>query len=131
YGAAEVRAAEERRAEAQRARIDELSRIFLSGPVLALPRTAGFNLVLTTTGATPLPDAGIVYTNVRVTADWGALEAAQALVSIDRQTVTVPAPSAITTGVVAGEGWRLTLAEGWRVVAGPRAGDYAVAPRTQ
>ena len=53
---------------------------------------AGRNASFVTSGLTPIPGAGLVYHQYRVSGDWGSLEAAEILVSTDRQTLTLPAP---------------------------------------
>jgi hypothetical protein len=61
---------------------------------------------------------------VRVTAEWGSLEAASALRTADRKSIIVPAPAKIDGSVIVGDGWRLTPARGWTVRPASRPGDY-------
>jgi hypothetical protein len=38
----------------------------------------------------------------------------------------VPAPQSASAAPLKGEGWTLTLKEGWRIVAAERRGDFKV-----
>jgi hypothetical protein len=138
YGAAALRQAEEERDRQQAARVADLRRRFVDGPVLIIPGAPGSSL---NAGVTPVPGAGTVYPSVRVTAEWGTLEAAFALRSTDRSTIVVPAgsmttrfdggaPSATDGSTFKGDGWTLTLATGWIVRPSARPGDYEVGRKT-
>jgi hypothetical protein len=122
YGGPGLRAAEEAREVERQARVEDLRRRFVDGPVLVLPR--GRNASFITTGVTPIPGAGTIYPRYRVTGEWGAIEAQAVLVSPDGNTLTVPAPADPDPAALAGEGWRITLADGWTVQPGPRSGDF-------
>jgi hypothetical protein len=126
YGGAELRASEEKRDVEQKARVAELRKRFVEGPVLTTPRAR--NSSFTTAGMTPIPGEGTVYPSFRANDDWGSLEAATALMSTDRSKLTVPAPAHTEGNILHGDGWTLTLAPGWVVVPGSRAGDYRVVP---
>ena len=73
-----------------------------------------------------LDDRGTVYPNMRLTDDWGVLEATNgALLSGDWHRVTLPAPI-VSGNQVRGDGWTVTLNPGWTVVSGPRPGDFTL-----
>lgn len=131
YGGAELRAAEERREVEQKARVAELRRLFVEGPVLALPRVGKVSFSFATTGMTPIPGVGTVYPTCRVSAEWGSLEADRALMAQDNSTITVPAPGRVDGSPTKGDGWTLQLAPGWTIGPGERAGDYRVLRRPQ
>jgi hypothetical protein len=82
---------------------------------------------------TPLDSLGTVYPTGAFDASWGSLEVSSggALLTGDFQTLRVAAPAAgePTTGTVKGDGWTLTLKEGWAIqpIEGGRAGDSLVA----
>lgn len=122
YGGPELRAMEEAREAERQVRVDELRRRFVDGPVLVLPR--GRNASFITTGVTPIPGAGTIYPRYRVTGAWGTIEAEAVLVSPDGTTLTVPAPADPDLTALAGEGWTITLADGWTVQPGPRPDDF-------
>lgn len=125
YAGATLRQSEQTREREAQKRLAELRRSFIEGPVLTIP--SGHSFSFKPEGTTPIPGIGTVYSTYRTTADWGTLEGDLVLVSADRTTLTVPAPSAPANGaVLTGNGWKLTLAEGWTVRAGTRAGDLAV-----
>jgi hypothetical protein len=125
YDGPALEAAERRRDEEHRARIAELRRRFVDGPVLTMPRgkTASF----VSSGVTAIPGAGTVFPTYRSTSDWGTLEADLVLISQDQATVIVPAPRSVDGRPLRGEGWTLELAPGWVVRPGARAGDYQIA----
>jgi hypothetical protein len=77
-----------------------------------------------TIGRTAIPGAGIVYPMFRTSAEWGTLEAASVLIPEDRSKVIVPAPASVQGPTVKGDGWTLTLAAGWIIRPGARAGDF-------
>ena len=124
YGGAELRVEEERRDAEQKARVADLRRRFVDGPVLVVPR--GNRAMLMTTGATPIPGEGTVYFQYRVTTTWGSLESNGVLVSDDDGRLRLPAPFRIDGDTVRGDGWTVTLAPGWVVGPGDRAGDSKV-----
>jgi len=124
YGGAELWAAEEKREAERKARVAELRRRFVEGPVLVMPRGSGASFI--TTGATPIPGAGTVLAKYRLTAEWGRLEADKILVSDDGETLVVPAPAELEGTELTGDGWTVELAPGWAVRPGPRSGDFRV-----
>jgi hypothetical protein len=125
YGGDDLRIAEEKRDVEQKARIVELRRRFVDGPVLSFPIASGAAFV--TTGATPVSGHGTVFSSYRVTGEWGSFDTTSGvLVSEDGQTLTVPAPAKLDNVTLSGSGWTLTLAPGWTVRSGARVGDYEV-----
>ncbi len=124
YGGTALREAEAKREREHALRVAELRRLFVEGPVLVVPR--GRNASFVTAGVTPIPGAGTIYPKFRVGGDWGSIEAEQVLLSLDGNTLTVPAPTAIDAVTITGAGWRVSLAPGWLTRAGPRPGDLQV-----
>lgn len=125
YGGPALRVEEEARDAEQKRRVAELKAKFVDGPVLLVPR--GRNAMLRTTGATPIPGAGTVFFEYRVTAPWGSIAATGGLLeSSDGQTLRVPMPFTTEGRTLRGAGWEVTLAEGWEVRPGRRPGDFAV-----
>ena len=93
--------------------------------MLLVPSGGGatFNAV----GATPIPGSGIVYVlPYRVSGNWGTLEAMNGVMIKDDGSRHLPGPVRIDGATLTGDGWKVTVAEGWSVHAGPRAGDYKV-----
>jgi hypothetical protein len=124
YGGPDLWAKEEAREEERQARVQALRRRFVDGPVLVLPR--GRNASFITTGVTPIPGAGTIYPRYRVTGEWGTIEAEAVLVSPDGTTITVPAPADPDRRALTGDGWTITLANGWALQPGARPGDFQV-----
>lgn len=126
YGGAELRAAEVQREQQRQARIAELRRRFVDGPVLLVPGGGGG--MSDSRGAVVIPDAGIVYFgSYRATGPWGALEAEKGVfVSIDGRTRRLPEPVRGDSTTVSGDGWSFKAAAGWVVREGARRGDYEV-----
>jgi hypothetical protein len=125
YGGAELRAAEQTRAEQRMARLRELRNRFVDGPVLVVPSGGGgtFNAV----GATPIPGAGTVYVLAyRQRGEWGTLEAMKGVLINDDGTRRLSGPVRIDGTTLTGDGWTVTVAPGWTVRSGPRSGDYQI-----
>ena len=129
YGGVELRAAEEQRGQRRQARIAELRRRFVDGPVLIMPGGGGG--YSDSRGAVAIPDVGTIYFGAyRMTGPWGALEANQGvLVSTDGRSRRLPAPVPGDLATISGEGWTLKVASGWAVREGARRGDYEVVQR--
>jgi hypothetical protein len=124
YGGAELRAAEDQRERQRQARIAELRRRFVDGPVFVMPGGGGG--YTDSHGATVVPGAGTVYFGrYDIKGDWGRIEAnSGVLISTDGGTRRLPAPVAGDGTTISGDGWTFTAAPGWVVRAGGRHGDY-------
>jgi hypothetical protein len=125
YGGAELRVAERTRDELRRARLVELRNRFIDGPGLRVPPGGGatFNAV----GATPIPGMGTVFVlPFRLRGDWGTLEATKGVLVHDDGSRRLPGPVRIDGATLSGEGWTVTVAQGWSVRTGPRQGDYQI-----
>jgi hypothetical protein len=124
YGGAELRAAEEARDQRRQARIDELRRRFMDGPVFFMP--GGGSGMSDSRGAMVIPEVGTVYFGTyRQKGQWGALEAdSGVLVSSDGRRRFLAAPVLSDSITISGVGWSFTAAPGWVIRPGPRRGDY-------
>jgi hypothetical protein len=131
YGGAALRAAEEQREQQRQARIAELRRQFVDGPVLVMP--GGGSGLSNSLGAVVIADVGTIFFHAyRMTGEWGALEADQGvLVSSDGRTRRLPAPVRRDDTTISGDGWTLEVAPGWGIREGPRRGDYEVVRQKQ
>jgi hypothetical protein len=126
YGGAELRAAEEQREQRRQARIAELRRRFVDGPVLVMPGGgSGFS---DSHGAIVIPDVGTVYFgDYRQSGPWGSLEANKGvLIATDGRSRRLPAPVPGDSATISGDGWTLKAAAGWVIRRGARQGDYEV-----
>ena len=122
YGGPEIRERETKRDSEHKARVAELRRRFVEGPILILPRGRGASFG--SAGITTISGEGTVYSSYRTKADWGTLEASAVLVDMDRGKLTVPAPAVAGGKTLKGDGWTLAIADGWVIRLGPRAGDF-------
>ncbi|MET1081694.1 MAG: hypothetical protein ABWY12_01365 [Burkholderiales bacterium] len=124
YGGVELRAAEQQREQQRQARIAELRRQFVDGPVLVMPGAGGG--LSNSLGAVVLPDVGTSYFGAYLmTGEWGALEADKGvLVSTDGRARRLPAPVRRDDITVDGDGWTVKAAPGWVIREGARRGDY-------
>jgi hypothetical protein len=124
YGGAELRAAEEQREQQRQARIAELRRRFVDGPVLLMPGGgSGFS---DSHGAVVIPDVGTVwFGDYRQNGEWGTIVAnTGVLVTSDGRVRRLPAPVRRDDITVDGDGWTVKAAPGWVVREGARRGDY-------
>ena len=126
HGGTEVRAAEAQRQQQRQARIAQLRRRFVDGPVLLMPGGGrGFS---DSRGAVAIPDVGTIYFGeYHMTGAWGALDADKGvLVSTDGRTRRLATPVWGDSTTISGDGWKFKAAPGWVVRAGARPGDYEV-----
>ena len=126
YGGAELRAAEERRDQQRQARLAELRRRFVDGPVLVMP--GGGSGTTNSLGAVVIPDAGTVYFHpYRMSGPWGTLEAENGVLDAsDGRSRRLPAPVRGDGTTISGDGWTFKAAAGWIIREGARRGDYEV-----
>jgi hypothetical protein len=126
YAGAGIRASEQQRERQREARVAELRRRFVDGPVLVIP--GGGGTASDSRGAVVIPGVGTVYFHAfRSSGDWGTLEAEKGvLVASDGRTRRLPAPMRRDDGTFAGDGWTFKAAPGWVVREGSRRGDYEV-----
>jgi hypothetical protein len=133
YDGAAVVARETARAEVQRQALARHRARFVEGPVLILPLGESLRYTFSPQGAEAMGDLGTVYLASRVTDEWGLLQVSGGvLLSRDQRgrvsEARVPAPRTPAAGpALEGDGWTLTLTEGWRLVPSARAGDFTVA----
>jgi hypothetical protein len=129
YGGAELRAAEEDRAQQRLQRVAELRRRFVDGPVLLIPGGGGGSF--DSRGAVVIPGSGTVYFGAsRTSGDWGTLETENGvLVASDGSWRRVSAPQRRDDVTFYGDGWTFKAAPAWVVRDGARKGDFEVVRR--
>jgi hypothetical protein len=127
YGVRALRASEEARAKAHAERLAAFRARLVDGPALVL------DLALVKSGSTmntrktfPLGDGRTAYTERRHVAEWGTLELGDGAAILEDAKARLGRVALDGAGAdhASGPGWTLTLAEGWRIVAGERAGDF-------
>src|ERR1051325_5522927 len=126
YGGAEIRAFEQQRAERRQARVAELRRQFVDGPVLQLPGRG--SAASDSRGAIVIEGVGTVWFGAyRASGAWGVLEADKGvLVSSDGSWRRVSAPQRRDSVTFYGDGWTFKAAPGWVIRGGARRGDFEV-----
>jgi hypothetical protein len=126
YGGGEILAFERKREQERQARLADLRRRFVDGPVLRIP--GGGSGMSNSLGAVVIPGVGTVYFGpFRASGNWGTLEAEKGvLVASDGSSRRVPTPVRRDDGTFAGDGWNFKAAPGWVVREGSRPGDYEV-----
>lgn len=131
YGYEAVARAEDTRERERMARRAALTARLVDGPVLRLPFEQ-MQMQIDPQNVEPVGAAGTVYRTIRIADTWGVLEATDGdvLLAPDFSHAVVARPKDAATGegrVVRGEGWTLTLADGYQLRAGPRDGDLTAA----
>ena len=134
YGGERVLAQEAERERAQEAVLVEMRHLFVDGPILSLPVGQSFQYSFDPNHVQPLDDLGSVFRNVQVVDDWGRIDCSGGILlrrNADGSitSLSVPAPPRADGTLVQGDGWELSLNEGWAIEPGTRPGDYRVAPR--
>ena len=125
YDGATLRTSEVQRDAAQRARVAELRARFVDGPLVIVPRVSGGMLI--TTGATPIPGVGTVYREYRLTAEWGTIAATNGLLDATTDgTLRVAGPWTAEGTTLRGNGWVVTVHDGWAARPDVRSGDLRV-----
>src|SRR6476646_6088169 len=126
YDGAKVRAEEEARDRALQARVAELRRRFVDGPVLTMP--APGRGTSDTTDSVVIPQAGTVFfRNFTLTAQWGHLDANNGVLkSSDGSTLSAPVNGTLEGTTLKGDGWTATLNSGWVVRPASRPGSFTI-----
>jgi hypothetical protein len=129
YQGEELMAVEEDREIGRQARIADIRKRFVEGSVLLLPPFSKFSYGFDPNNVVSLDEDAAFYPWVRVTDEWGVLEARGGLlVRGNGQIVKVVVPAAnVADGTsVTGNDWKLDLAPGWKIVPAERSGDQTV-----
>jgi hypothetical protein len=135
YDGVALRWLETQQEEQRRAVLDSYKSRFITGPVLTLPVTEQFDFSFDPNGVVPVDETSSAYATLRVTDAWGVLEVSDgALIVRDqnkfvRVVVQAPKEAPGKTGEIAGNGWKLTLAQGWVLSKGSRLADFEVAKK--
>jgi len=126
YNGVALRTAEEARDRERQARVAELRRRFVDGPVLTMP--AGGSSTSDTTGNVGIPGVGTVFFhNFTLSARWGRLEANNGVLrSADGSTLSVPVNAPLQGNTLKGDGWTATLNSGWVVRPAARSGSFTI-----
>jgi len=126
YSGDELRAGETAREKERERILAQYRSQLVEGPVLLVP-LCKMNVQFNPNSLLALAERGTVYPTIRITDEWGILEVSSgALMAPDWGQVTVAAPSDPAARPLRGSGWTLQLATGWRLIRGPRSGDFSL-----
>ena len=129
YGGAELLASEHERESTRQKRMAADRARFVDGAVLKLPLRSP-NVSFDPNTLAPLEPFGTVYKSARVSDAWGTLDVSRgALLATDWSSVTVAlAPdrgiASLVGPLIVGDGWKLELAPGWKLVPAGRPGLF-------
>ncbi len=103
---------------------------YVDGPTLTLPVDEAFGYGFDPNGVSIFDGVGQVLTTAEVRGGWGTLTVSSGGVLLERSSlgvtaVVVPAPTS-TDPEIHGDGWSLSLADGWVLVPGEAEGDGVV-----
>ncbi len=127
YGGPALRAAEDARAAERDAAVRRYRERLVDGPVVTL-RLFHVHIEFDPNTVQPIGAPGSVYPTLRVVDDWGVLEVTGgALLNTDWTAVVIPAPASASAGIATDDGWKLTLAPGWRLEPDERPDDLRLA----
>lgn len=125
YNGDQVFAEEEKRELVHRESEARYRRLLIDGPVLELPMPHG-NYSFDPNETFPMGADGTVFPHAQISDDWGVIEVTKgARMNSKYDTAFVPAPASADSRE--GDGWKLTLKPGWKLVPGSRKGDFRVA----
>lgn len=122
-----ARAEDDRAVQRGRMLADYRARL-IDGPVLVL-KQRGLQRAFNPNNLMAMGADGTIYPTGSFSSEWGKLEvdSGGALVALDFNTVRLEAPAATTGTEIRGNGWILTLNDGWSLVPGDRTGDWQTA----
>lgn len=133
YDGQAVIEAEADRAALRRQLASQFRARFIDGPVLVLPLSQAVHYSYNPDGVEAFGETATIYPTATVSDRWGVLEVSGGvLMSRDASgsmaEARVPAPSDPAPRTLEGDDWTLSLNDGWRVLPGPRAGDFTLGP---
>ena len=122
-----VLAAETERDNAQKKRMADFKARLVDGPVLNIPLQQA-NSEFNPNTVQPMGEFGTVYPTTRFVDVWGVLtvESGGALVNSNWTSIRVTASGISDDRAVQGDGWKLELNAGWKLVRGERNGDWTI-----
>ena len=126
YDGATLRSAEEARDRGQQARVAELRRRFVDGPVLTMPAVG--RGTSDTRDSVGIQGAGTVYFhNFTQSGQWGSLEASGGVLrAADGSALSVPITARLEGTTLRGDGWSVAVNAGWVVRPAARPGSFVI-----
>jgi hypothetical protein len=131
YDGREVSAIETEREARHQARVAAARKLFVDGPVLALPVGPRFSYTFDPNAVLTLDDKLTLYEGqIQVSDGWGRLKTTEGVLFTRENgrilRVQVPAPADANERRLTGTGWTLELQPEWQAVPEGRPGDFAV-----
>ena len=131
YEGEEVIAQETQRAKEREEKIAAARKKFISSPALVLPLSENVQYSYDPNDVMGIDSLNTVYPTMRLVDAWGILEVGDGawITRGDGGSLIraqVPAPQSTTGSPIKGDGWTLTLNDGWKIVPGERQGDFKV-----
>jgi hypothetical protein len=122
-------AAEKERARRLEAKLAELRKKFIEGPVLVLPIDEEFGYGFDPNNTTSLDERSTVYGWARITGSWGVLETPNGALMVreNGKIVRVVVPAAKDAQKATSDDWKLELKPGWKIVRRGDAGEQTLA----
>ncbi|HKW00120.1 MAG TPA: hypothetical protein VJN96_09855 [Vicinamibacterales bacterium] len=126
YDGAALRTKEEARDRAQQARVAELRRRFVDGPVLTMPAAgSGTSNTMDSVGIAGV--GTVLFHNFTLSAQWGRFTANNGVLrSADGTALSVPVTRPLEGATLQGDGWSVTLNAGWVVRPAARSGSFVI-----
>jgi hypothetical protein len=125
-----LRAAETARDNARQSALKTYRAKLVEGPILIIPTTSEINYSYDPNNLQPLDDQGTVYPTLKVSDAWGTLTVTGGALMSRKDNrpanIYVPAPADTNASQLQGDGWKLELKTGWKIVRGERKGDYVI-----
>ena len=121
-----IRAEETNREIARQEQVEKYRAEFVNQPHVEITLESR-HISFDPTGVVPLDDKGNVYTNIRVTDNWGILDVKNgALLSPNWDRITVSNPTKIDGANVSGDGWALQLYDSYAIIEDYNTGNYFI-----
>lgn len=126
YGYAQILADETAREEKYLQQFNAYRVMFIDAAHIEIPLIK-MSMSFDYTRQFSMDSLGMVYPSIRITDDWGILEASQgALINVGWSQVNISYPLSFDQNKITGEGWTLELTEGFLLEKNEETGVYSV-----
>lgn len=131
YNGASIAHEEDAREEKIKKQIAEYKSKFIEQPHFEL-KFEKMNVSFDPRNIIPIEDKGTVYPNIRITDNWGILEAEKgALMSPNWDKISVGYPSKISNQTIEGDGWTLQLTENYTIKKDEKNKNYMLVKKQE
>ncbi|RPJ83685.1 MAG: hypothetical protein EHM18_13455 [Acidobacteria bacterium] len=127
HGGAALRASENQREKKRQAQITAWRAALIDGPVLVLDLKSVTSGTFDPRAVFPMAEQQIVYTRRELMAEWGTLRVdAGAILEDQAAGRGYVSLAGVSPDHLKGEGWTLKVNPGWKLLPGPRSGDFMI-----